>query len=588
MPLSRRQSALGAVPLPLKRRHHQIDEEVVKRLVSISGCQTVLPKPSALTSSEQVTQSPSVARGARWVANEAATASVNACQDLRAGMAYKWQACQAKRFASLSPLHNAQTLTTRHNPSLQSALGLRLQCVELSQHCTRHALPKPREASLSLSVKETASAMFAKCLLEQTTRGKAQRCQSALSSKAERIVSPCRFVALVLPKFDAPPKPSVCKPPPPSNRLHLPLSRSPHVNPKLIPLPLNCWHEPVITKPRNTGIIMYNQITITIDDKAFDALALSLQTDDQSALWQGSIELAPKDFDALKLFERKIGDEPIVIIDINGYQWRMMLERDVRDKRQHAAHGGKSYQIPMRSVTAKLGADYAKPQTRLIDGSRYARQIADELLENTGFKIGNWLIADWFVPENTYSLGGKTLIATLADIAEAAGGFVESDHIKALLHLKPRYPKPAWQTQSPSHTLPASLIQAISGNTRQSALLNGVRVIPQSGGNAGYITREGTDGSPEAPDQVHPLYTDQPVWLAKATQVLSDSGVHKIETVETFLHQKQGARLAELGEVWQIEEIGESWHGIVRGVQIEARGFEVRQSITLDRFQSAL
>lgn len=586
LPLKRRQNALVMVPLLLKRRHHQIDEEVTKRLVSISGCQILTTPPSALQSQALDTLSQSLARTQDFEHQASPTVSINDCQTLRASMAHRWQSCRPKRFARATLLHNIQALPTRANPSLQSALAVKLYAHTRLHFCLHQGQKTAFSLVHCLQAIEPKTLWLKACLADSAKPAMAWCCQSALEGKAKTLASPCRFVKFEI--QNEPPKPpektSPCKPPPPSHQLPFPLARQNLVQAHLIPLPLQCWHQPTVSKPSRSGIIMFNQIKILIDDKPFDALSVSLQTDDQSALWQGTIELAPKDFEALRLFERKIGDEPIVSIDINGYQWRMMLERDVRDKRQHAAHGGYAYQIPMRSVTARLGGDYATPQTQLITGDRYARQIADEILENTGFKIGNWLIADWFIPENTYTLGSKTILATLAEIAQAAGGFIESDRVEPRFHLKPRYPKPAWQTQTPSYSLPASLIKSISGNTRQSALLNGVRIIPQSGGSAGHITREGTDGSPEAPDQVHPLYTDQPVWLAKATQILSDSGTHKFETVETYLHPKHGAILANLGDVWQIDEVGQYWHGVVRSISINVSTFEVTQSITLDRF----
>lgn len=305
--------------------------------------------------------------------------------------------------------------------------------------------------------------------------------------------------------------------------------------------------------------------------------------------WQGSIELIPADFARIDLDNRAIGNEPIININIDGYEWTLMLEDNYRDNRRHAAHGGRSYSVPMRSLTARLGADYAATKQGIITAPMYARQIADQQLDLLPFSIERWQIADWLVPANTYAISGKTPLAVIGDIAQAAGGYIDSHRTEAKLSIKPRWSHPAWALGNPDVTIAATAVIAVVGQKRLAQRCNGVRVIPAGGGQGGHIYRRGSNTLPRAADLTHPLYTDQPVWIAAGTAALSDTGKHKDESIELPLSQRHGIPLAELGQVWRINELDKQWDGVVNNIALTVKADSngapvVRQNLTIDRY----
>lgn len=328
---------------------------------------------------------------------------------------------------------------------------------------------------------------------------------------------------------------------------------------------------------------MHNQISCSIDGKAVNILSANIKTDMQSYCWQGEITIAPADFAKIDRNKAK-GDEPLIDLNINGTRWVFALE-DVRDNRQFTAY---SYSLSGRSITARLGADYAKTKTGVIKEALYARQIADSVLQYTDFTIGAWEIADWLIPADTYDLSGKSPLAVIADIAQAAGGFVESDKTAKKLYVKPRWQKPAWELAGATAQVivPSSVIVSISGQLQTQPRYNAVRLHGSSKGK--LIYRQNEDKALEAGVQHHALYTDDAPMIAQGIALLSESGKHKLETLKMPWHERYHISLAQLGELWQVNEHSGAWRGVVQGVSIEISLDNdapiVWQNIVLDRY----
>ena len=424
-------------------------------------------------------------------------------------------------------------------------------------------------------------------------------CHSLRYQRAVR--PPCEYYPIPLPP--PPPDVSPCRVRPPSHRLPLPFTRrrvnrnrAPNKNapafllgardPSRLPLPLRCWHDSDTTDlPTLPGYIMHNRISAEFNGQTLQILALSLKADTDGYCWQGDLTLAPADFAKLGMDGRKAGDEAVITLRINHQRWDILAE-DYRDTRRFIGH---SYTITGRSITAKLGADYTQGRHIKYEQSRYARQIADEQLQPTPYTIAGWDAVDWLVPGDNYTVSGQTPIAVVMDIAQAIGAFVESHPYEPQLFVRPIWQKAAWEKPTPALTIPSNLILSVSGQRRISERCNGVRVVGKgSTAKGALVWREGTDQTPEAALREHALYTDETAHRAAGIYALSETGTHKIETVQLPWAEKYQLPLASLGAVWAFTEAGKTWQGVIKGIQIEVtldnNAPVVTQTLTIDRY----
>ncbi|MBR5940585.1 MAG: hypothetical protein IKZ88_04940 [Neisseriaceae bacterium] len=398
---------------------------------------------------------------------------------------------------------------------------------------------------------------------------------------------PCEYYPIEIPDTPTPAPISPCGEREPANELPLTFIRH-NVGNKanLLPLPFTCvWRDDI---PIRDSYMITNQITAETDDGTpLNLLDASIASDINGFCWQFSATLYPDDFAKLQMDAREHGNECVIKITINNELWVFMAE-DYADNRQF---GRKTYTVQGRSLTAKLGADYAKTQNGTINHALYARQIADTVLDLLPFAVGNWQIPDWFVPENAYTITDQTPLSVLGDIANSAGGFVESDKALPKLHFKPKWKVPAWQlaNERPNLTLPESIIESISGQKQITTLCRGVFVMGDDETGVGAdVFREGSDKLPRASVLGHSLYTDMPVCRAAGIAALSDTGTHKIESVKLPFATQYGVTLPELGSIVQVNESTGYWRGVVQGVRLDLtpeKGVKrVDLTLSIDRY----
>lgn len=191
----------------------------------------------------------------------------------------------------------------------------------------------------------------------------------------------------------------------------------------------------------------------------------------------------------------------------------------------------------------------------------------------------------------SYAVTGKTPMAVLQELAKAAGGFVESDPHLPVVRIKPRWPRAAWQIAeaAPDATVPSSVILQINGRRTVSERCNGVFVWAEHAkGRAGDVYRQGGSREPRAAALTDTLYTDTDVLTAAGMAALSDTGIHKTETVQMPVSEKYGIPLAQLGQVWQIQEPEGHWQGVITGitltVETENGAPKITQSAVIDRY----
>lgn len=496
--------------------------------------------------------------------------------------------CQATRISASYRIANCQRIHIGGNPALANCTAPRSTAAVAIKTCTvaiTAAAPALRGCA---APRISIAPRLVSCTRQHGWGLPLHACQPVRYQRAVR--PPCEYYPIPLPP--PPPDQSPCRIRPPAHRLPLPFTRRRVARDSArLALPLRCWHDGDTTDlPILPGYIMHNHITADLNGEPLDLLALTLTTDTASYCWQGDITLSPASFAKLKIDQRAAGDEAVITVRINGHRWDILAE-DYRDTRKFIGH---SYSVTGRSITAKLGADYAKGRHTKYDAARYARQIADEQLNLLPYTIAAWEAVDWLIPGDTYTISGQTPIEVIADLAKAAGAYVESHPYEAQLFVRPIWRQAAWTKPTPALTIPANLILSVSGQRRISERCNAVRLTPAAelvgGGKAkgGLVYREGTDQQPEASTLTHAAYTDSDVMRAAGIHALSETGTHKIETVQLPWAEKYQLPLAELGQVWAFVEAGQTWQGVIKGisvaVELDGGAPVVTQTVTIDRY----
>ena len=496
--------------------------------------------------------------------------------------------CLATRISPSYRITNCQRISIGGNPALANCAAPRSSAAVAIKTCTvaiTAAAPALRGCA---APRVSIAPLLVNCTRQHGWGLPLRACQPVRYQRAVR--PPCEYYPIPLPP--PPPDQSPCRLRPPAHRLPLPLTRRRVARDSArLALPLRCWHDGDTNDlPILPGYIMHNHITADLNGEPLDLLALTLTTDTDSYCWQGDITLSPASFAKLNIDGRAAGDEAVITLRINGHRWDILAE-DYRDTRKFIGH---TYSVTGRSITAKLGADYAKGRHTKYDAARYARQIADEQLHLLPYTIAAWDAVDWLIPGDTYTVSGQTPIEVIADLAKAAGAYVESHPYEAQLFIRPVWRQAAWAKPTPALTIPANLILSVSGQRRISERCNAVRLTPAAelvgGGKAkgGLVYREGTDQQPEASTLTHAAYTDSDVMRAAGIHALSETGTHKIETVQLPWAEKYQLPLASLGAVWAFAEQGQTWQGIIKGVSVAVEldngAPVVTQTVTIDRY----
>ena len=422
------------------------------------------------------------------------------------------------------------------------------------------------------------------CLVSEV-REAAVLARCAHSQSLPALAVPCEYYEIPV-EPEPVPETYVCGIRPPSNRLHLRFYRKKIAHDaRHIPLPFACFV--TVSTPVLDGYIIQNIIKATVDGQPIGLFSASFTTDTAGYCWQGSLTVSPDDFAKINPDVRPKGREAEIEVQINADTFVIIAE-DYSDNRRF---GQKSYTVTGRSVTARLGADYAPKGRGTYRNPIYAQQIATEILRPTGVDLAGWTMVDWLIPGDVYSLTDKTPIAVLQELAQAAGGFVESDRSRPVVRFKSKWEKASWEvSDAPADvSVPVSVIFSISGQRNVSERANGVYVWPSHNkGKGADVYRNGSNREPRASALTNTLYTDQPVLLAAGIAALSETGVHKRETVSLPVSDKYAVPMANLGEIWQINEPTGSWQGVVVGVSVEVKiendAPVVTQNVTIDRY----
>lgn len=406
------------------------------------------------------------------------------------------------------------------------------------------------------------------------------RCQSTKVQHA--VLVPDRYYPIPIPPPIKPP--NVCRIRPPSSELPLRMSRQRKgLLSSNLPLPLTCWHDdPPLIIPSLRTYIMHHTITANIAGISVAPFGFNIKTDMDSYCWSGSVSISPDDHAKIKhKLDVPRGSEPMIKVALNDLNFSIIAENPSRSRQ----FGKTSHNLDGRSITARLGADYAVPNDRLFDQANYASQIVNQQLQDLPF-TANFDIDDWLIPASTYAVSNKTPIGVIMDIAEAAGGFVESHPTDAAMSIKKRWKINAWElaTATPDVIIPADVIKSATDKINKNTRYNTVTLIGDIEAHEIFRATQGRDIA--APMLSNALFTAREVTVSKGSSVLSDSGTHSIQSLD--LISDDSIPLAQLGQIWQVNDTDGAWRGVITGVALDCKVVNetpnVDQTITIDRY----
>lgn len=404
-----------------------------------------------------------------------------------------------------------------------------------------------------------------------------------VSNIQQTVPVPCRYFPI--PEPPKPPPKRQCRLRPPSNQIVLNFYRPFSVyDSSKLHLNLTCWHDestlPIAIKDT---YMIYTELTATIGGISVEPLSFNIKTDMNSYCWSGDIDISPDDYERIKhKLDVAVGSEPILSVMVNNHRFSIIAEESGRS-RSFASH---THNISGRSITARLGADYAKSNDKLFEQDNYASQIVNEQLNGLSVTVEEFGVKDWRIPSNTYSISNKTPISVIAEIADAAGGFVVSHDYDTKLSIKKRWKVNAWDlsTATPDMILPADVFKKIDDKPISKTRYNVVEVMGNTERHSVYRQTQGRDIP--APTQTSALFTDQNVSIPKASAILSESGKHNIYQLK--LPWSDEITLAELGQIWQVNDLDGSWRGIVKAISISIDLVDDApvpfQTVTVDRY----
>jgi hypothetical protein len=246
-----------------------------------------------------------------------------------------------------------------------------------------------------------------------------------------------------------------------------------------------------------------------------DAFGMTLDADSWTFSWSASLHKSAEPL--VSLFDE-------LEARINGVPYRLAVGKVARDRR---------FPHTRLNVSGRgLAQVLADPQAPVVSygntAQRTAQQLMADVLTVNGVSMGwgiDWGLTDWLVPADAWAFQG-TAIQALADIAGAAGGYIQPHPTARTLRVLPRYPAAPWTWggMAPDIELPAAVCEVESYELVERPGYSRVFVGGTSAGVFGPVTRAGTAGDVLAPQVTHPLITDAAAHRQRGLAELADAG----------------------------------------------------------------
>lgn len=339
----------------------------------------------------------------------------------------------------------------------------------------------------------------------------------------------------------------------------------------------------IVVLPRRSYIVINSIEVRRADDLAGNPLpseSFGMQLNHQSWTWSFSASFHASARDALM---PSAGGQPVELeVRVNGQPFRLQAERIGRSRRfpEHLVA------VSGRGKAALLDAPHAPVQTFSQALGRTAQQLMTDVLTVNGVGFGwsvDFQLTDWLVPGGVWMHQG-TWVSALAEIAAAAGGYLQPHDTDGVLRALPLWPKPWWEwdTLAPGIELPAGIAEMDETEVLDLPGYNRVFVSGEAGGIFADLSRGGTAGDVlKQPMAVHPLITTIGAAKQRATAELAESGrmlKHKmtLPVLPATGVIKPGAVLRYVDDAQALRL------GIVRGTTINLQFPVLTQSLEID------
>lgn len=275
------------------------------------------------------------------------------------------------------------------------------------------------------------------------------------------------------------------------------------------------------------------------------------------------------------------GEPKQVKVSIDGIDFVFAVEQPERSRRflEHAV------QVRGSSVTALLGAPHLAESAWSTSVTMTAQQIILQALQFTGVDL-DWRIDDWLVPTAAWSHQG-TPLSVAQRVAEAAGAVLRSHRTLPTLQVAPRFPRVPWEwgAATPNVVMPGQIITTDSLQSTAGVEFNAVYVSGSvQGAIVGHVVRTGTIGDVLAPEVSDRLVTDVVSARQRGISVLSAAALKRRQTMTVpLLTGGTNPGLILPGYLIQVQEPGETWRGLVRGITVTTGVPTVRQQLVVER-----
>jgi len=331
------------------------------------------------------------------------------------------------------------------------------------------------------------------------------------------------------------------------------------------------------TIPTKTAYLMQHTLSVTLLDLTpVPMQSVSLSLDADSFAWQFKGTLLSQD--GLALVQQVNGEPVQLIITINGYVWKVLVER-IEHSRQF---GTRSITLSGRGLTALLGQPYEQPASATQGSLLTVQQIA-ELHLPIGWTL-NWQTVVWNIPAGAYSYTNQTPIQALGSLASDIGAMLVPSRAAQSLTVKPRYPVLPWDF----FDVPADVVipeSALANLTQRPVVpyqANSVYVHGgEVGGVIGWCRFNGTAGDRLAPTVSNALITDVIGARAIGERILAGQYTQPAIQSATLPMDGGDFPLLDVGQLAQITVDGSPVRGIVNSVSIDASLASVRQTIQI-------
>ena len=270
-----------------------------------------------------------------------------------------------------------------------------------------------------------------------------------------------------------------------------------------------------------------------------------------------------------------------VRVTIDGIDWVFAVDPPERTRK----FAERKVSVVGQSVTALLGEPYLPASNWDNAAAPFtAQQLVTQALEFTGVDI-DWGITDWLVPAGAWSFQG-TPLAVAQRVAEAVGAVVRSHRADETLQFAPRYPALPWEWDATplDVQMPGQLMTSDGLQNRRNPDWEAVYVLGQVHGQKGHVVRTGTAGAVLAPQVIDSLITHPDAARQRGCAVLGAAGRGYTQNMTVpLLTGSSYPGLILPGYLLQVDEPGESWRGLVRGITITESVPTVRQQLVVER-----